>query len=61
MVTKRTKYKLLPTQYKFAFGYDESKLKDDNRNYVSGFMDTFEYADTSKVILEIEEVKTNVN
>lgn len=30
MVTKRTKYKLLPTQYKFAFGYDESKLKDDN-------------------------------
>jgi len=32
------------------------KLKNDNRNYVSGFMDTFEYANTSKVILEIEEV-----
>lgn len=31
------------------------KLKNDNRNYVSGFMDTFEYANTSKVILEIEE------
>ena len=37
------------------------KLKDDNRNYVAGFMDTFEYANTSKVILEIEEVKANVN
>lgn len=33
------------------------KLKDDNRNYVVGFQDSFEYADESKVILEIEEVK----
>lgn len=33
------------------------KLKDDNRNYVVGFEDSFEYADESKVILEIEEVK----
>ena len=31
------------------------KLKDDNRNYVKGFADTFEYGKTSKVILEIEE------
>ena len=31
------------------------KLKDDNRNYVKGFNDTFEYGKTSKVILEIEE------
>ena len=33
------------------------KLKDDNRNYVVGFEDSFEYADESKVILEIDEVK----
>ena len=32
------------------------KLKDDNRNYVVGFEDSFEYGKTSKVILEIEEV-----
>ncbi len=31
------------------------KLKDDNRNFVSGFTDTFEYAKESKVILEIKE------
>ena len=31
------------------------KLKDDNRNYVKGFKDTFEYGKVSKVILEIEE------
>lgn len=31
------------------------KLKDDNRNFVTGFNDTFEYGKTSKVILEIEE------
>lgn len=31
MSTKITHYKLLPTQYKFAFGYDKSKLnRDDN-------------------------------
>ena len=33
------------------------KLKDDNRNYVAGFTDTFEYGKTSKVILEIEEIE----
>lgn len=33
------------------------KLKDDNRNYVVGFEDSFEYADESKVILEIEEAE----
>lgn len=33
------------------------KLKNDNRNYVAGFTDTFEYAKESKVILEIEEVQ----
>lgn len=32
------------------------KLKDDNRKCVAGFIDTFEYAKESKVILEIEEV-----
>lgn len=31
------------------------KLKDDNRNYVTGFTDTFEYGDETKVILEITE------
>ena len=33
------------------------KLKNDNRNYVSGFTDTFEYAKESKVIIEREEIK----
>ena len=33
-----------------------NKLKDDNRKYVTAFTDTFEYADKSKVILEIEEI-----
>ena len=32
------------------------KLKDDNRNCVTGFTDTFEYGKESKVILEIREV-----
>ena len=32
------------------------KLKDDNRNFVAGFTDDFEYGKSSKVILEIEEV-----
>ena len=32
------------------------KLKDDNRNCVTGFTDTFEYGKESKVILEIKEV-----
>jgi len=31
------------------------KLKDDNRNYVYAFTDTFEYGKENKVILEIEE------
>jgi Holliday junction resolvase RusA-like endonuclease len=31
------------------------KLKDDNRNNVYAFTDTFRYEDTTKVILEIEE------
>lgn len=31
------------------------KLKDDNRNYVTAFKDTFGYERQSKVILEIEE------
>ena len=33
------------------------KLKDDNRKCVSGFIDSFEYGEKSKVILEIEEDK----
>lgn len=32
-------------------------LKDDNRNCVTGFTDTFEYAKEAKVILEISEVE----
>lgn len=34
-----------------------NKLKDDNRKCVTAFTDTFEYADKSKVILEIEELE----
>ena len=30
------------------------KLKDDNRNYVTGFVDEFKYDKEAKVILEIE-------
>ena len=30
-------------------------LKDDNRNCVTGFTDTFEYGKETKVIIEIEE------
>lgn len=37
------------------------KLKNDNRNFVSGFIDTFEYGKTSKVVLEIEEIKENTD
>ena len=33
------------------------KLKDDNRKIVTGFTDEFEYADSTKVILEIEELE----
>ena len=32
------------------------KLKDDNRNFVTGFSDSFEYGKETKVILNIEEV-----
>lgn len=32
------------------------KLKDDNRNCVTGFVDTFSYGKETKVILDIEEV-----
>lgn len=31
-------------------------LKDDNRKIVCGFEDRFEYADKSKVIVELEEI-----
>ena len=30
MSTKKTKYKLLPTQYKFAYGFDKAKLNSDD-------------------------------
>ena len=33
------------------------KLKDDNRNCVYAFTDSFEYAEDTRVILEIEESK----
>lgn len=32
------------------------KLENDNRKWVAGFTDAFEYGDEYKVILEIEEV-----
>lgn len=32
-------------------------LQNDNKSHVSGFMDKFQYADKSKVIIEIEEVE----
>ena len=32
------------------------KMKDDNRNYVLGFVDEFFYGSESKVILKIEEI-----
>lgn len=35
------------------------KLKDDNRNYVTGFTDSFEYGNETKVILDIEEEQKN--
>lgn len=33
------------------------RLKDDNRNCVTGFTDTFEYGKETKVILQIEEIE----
>ena len=33
------------------------KITDDNSKYVYAFTDTFEYADKSKVILEIKELE----
>lgn len=35
------------------------KLKDDNRNYVMGFVDSFEYGSETKVILDIEEANND--
>lgn len=32
------------------------KMKDDNRKFVTGFIDTFEYGKETKVIMYIEEV-----
>lgn len=32
-------------------------LKNDNSSYVKGFMDKFEYAKESKVIIELEEIE----
>ena len=34
---------------------DAKVLKDDNRKIVTNFTDSFEYADKSKVIVELEE------
>lgn len=31
-------------------------LKNDNKSHISGFIDKFEYADKSKVIVELEEI-----
>lgn len=35
---------------------DAKVLKDDNRKIVTNFTDSFEYADKSKVIVELEEL-----
>lgn len=35
-------------------------LKDDNRKIVTNFTDSFEYADKSKVIVELEEIKKGI-
>ena len=35
---------------------DIGVLKDDNRKIVTNFTDSFEYADKSKVIVELEEI-----
>ena len=35
---------------------DAKVLKDDNRKIVTNFTDSFEYADKSKVIVELEEI-----
>lgn len=35
---------------------DSGVLKDDNRKIVTNFTDSFEYADKSKVIVELEEL-----
>lgn len=32
-------------------------LENDNKSHVSGFMDKFEYAKQSKVIVEVEEIE----
>lgn len=34
----------------------KGKLKDDNRNFVSGFSDSFEIGEKTKIILYIEEI-----
>lgn len=36
------------------------KLKDDNRNCVTGFIDEFKYDSKARVILEIEEIKNEL-
>ena len=33
------------------------KLKDDNRNHVTAFTDSFEYGDETCVVLEVEEIE----
>lgn len=33
-------------------------LEDDNKSHVSGFTDKFEYANNSKVIVELEEIES---
>lgn len=32
-------------------------IENDNRKHIVGFMDNFEYADFSKVVVELEEIK----
>lgn len=32
-------------------------LENDNKSHISGFIDSFEYADKSKVIVELEEIE----
>ena len=41
---------------KKIFENSKGSLADDNRKIVTNFTDSFEYADKSKVIVELEEI-----
>lgn len=57
--TKRRDYDNIAASKKFILDamVKYGKLQDDNRKNVYAFIDTFEYGDTTKVILEVEEAE----